>query len=97
MSRDIFAVLKRPILTEKSLMMKEKGNRYSFVVAKESTKPEIREAVEKIFKVKVTKVCTMVVLGKEHRMGRFNGRRPDWKKAMVTLAEGQKIDTTPAA
>jgi large subunit ribosomal protein L23 len=97
MSKDILSVLKRPILTEKSLVMKEKGNRYSFVVAKDSTKPEIREAVEKLFKVKVTKVCTLIVLGKEHRMGRFSGRRPDWKKAMVTLAEGQKIDTTPAA
>jgi len=97
MSRDIFSVLKRPILTEKSLIMKEKGNRYSFEVAKESTKADVRTAVEKLFKVKVTKVCTMIVGGKLHRMGRFAGYRSDWKKAVVTLAEGQKIDTTPAA
>ncbi|MFA5162655.1 MAG: 50S ribosomal protein L23 [Elusimicrobiales bacterium] len=97
MNGDIYTILKRPLQTEKSLELRDKENRYSFAVDKSATKTEIRAAVEKMFKVKVTKVHTSIVGGKIHRMGRFAGRRPDWKKAVVTLAQGQKIDTTPAA
>ncbi|HOX23773.1 MAG TPA: 50S ribosomal protein L23 [Elusimicrobiales bacterium] len=97
MSRDINSVLLRPILTEKSLLHKDKQNRYSFVVDKAAAKGDIRQAIEKLYKVKVEKVCTAVLPGKEHRMGRFSGHRPDWKKAMVTLKAGFKIDTTEAA
>jgi len=97
MSRDINSVLLRPILTEKSLLHKDKQNRYGFVVAKAAAKGDIRLAVEKLYKVKVAKVCTSVMPGKEHRMGRFSGYRPDWKKAMITLKAGFKIDTTQAA
>ncbi len=93
----IYNVLKRPILTEKSLLQKDSQNRYSFVVEKNSTKTDIRNAVEKLFKVKVKKVCTSVMPGKTRRMGRFEGVRSDWKKATVTLHEGFKIDTTEAA
>jgi len=97
MNGDVFSVLKRPLQTEKSLVIRDEQNRYSFVVDKAATKDDIRVAVEKLFKVKVTKVHTSIVGGKIHRMGRFAGRRSDWKKAIVTLAEGQKIDTTAAA
>ncbi|MCX5783029.1 MAG: 50S ribosomal protein L23 [Elusimicrobia bacterium] len=96
MSRDILDVLKKPILTEKSLIMKDKQNRYSFVVEKAATKGDIRYAIETLFKVKVKKVRTMTVLGKVHRMGRFEGRRPDWKKAIVTLEAGAKIEVSEA-
>jgi len=94
---NIFEVLKKPLLTEKSLTQRDTQNRYSFIVAKAATKCEIRQAVEKMFNVKVKKVCTAVLPGKLHRMGRFEGYRSDFKKAMVTLQAGQKIDTTEAA
>ena len=97
MNGDIYTILRRPLQTEKSLELRDKENRYSFAVDKGATKTEIRIAVEKLFKVKVTKIHTSIVGGKIHRMGRFAGRRPDWKKAVVTVAKGQKIDTTPAA
>ncbi|MBX6377991.1 MAG: 50S ribosomal protein L23, partial [Clostridia bacterium] len=63
-------------------------NKYTFVVPLDATKPQIREAVERIFKVKVRKVNTLRVRGKTRRQGRTEGRRPDWKKAVVTLAPG---------
>ena len=97
MNKDINQILVRPILTEKSLIYKDKQNRYSFVVGKTATKTEVRQAVEKLFKVKVRKVCTSIAPGKLHRMGRYAGYRADWKKAIVTLQEGHKIDTAEAA
>jgi large subunit ribosomal protein L23 len=97
MSLQHFEVLKRPLLTERSIILKEKENRYSFEVDKRATKGDVRNAVEKTFKVKVKKVCTSVVDGKVRRMGRYEGKRPDWKKATVTLQEGHKIDVTGAA
>ncbi|MFA6583361.1 MAG: 50S ribosomal protein L23 [Elusimicrobiaceae bacterium] len=96
MARDIFNVLVRPLLTEKSLTLKEKQNKYSFEVAKNANKIEIRRAVETLFKVTVTGVTTVSVKGKYHRVGRYEGKRPDWKKAIVTLKTGQKIDVTDA-
>lgn len=97
MAREIFEVLKRPLLTEKSLAQKETDNKYSFEVAPNANKAEIRHAVEKLFKVNVTKVTTVSMKGKLHRVGRFEGKRPDWKKAVVTLKAGQKIDVADAA
>ena len=97
MTDSVYSILKKPLLTEKSLLLKDKQNRYAFVVEKGATKTDIRSAIEKAFKVKVKKVCTMIMDGKEHRMGRFAGRRPDWKKAIVTLEKGHKIDTAEAA
>ncbi len=97
MQKDIYDIIKRPILTEKSLILKDKENKYSFEVDTTANKAEIRTAIEKIFKVKVVSVRTINVMGKMHRVGRFEGKRKDWKKAVVTLKAGQKIDVTDAA
>jgi large subunit ribosomal protein L23 len=67
-------------------------NKYTFEVDLKATKPQIREAVEQIFNVDVEKVNTMRVRGKKRRMGRSEGKRPDWKKAIVTVKEGQRIE-----
>lgn len=88
----IHNVLTRPMLTEKSLILRDNENRYSFIVRKSAGKSEIKNAVEKIFKVKVMKVRTSILRGKLHRMGKFEGYRPDRKKAIVTLKAGDKID-----
>jgi large subunit ribosomal protein L23 len=81
-----------PLLTEKGTLLKEKDNKVLFRVAKKANKIEIKKAVEEIFKVKVDSVTTMVCKGKKKRMGRYEGKRPDWKKAIVTLKEGEKLD-----
>ena len=92
MNKEIHEVLIRPLLTERSVLLKDKENRYSFEVAKNVNKIDVRQAVEKFFKVKVKKVRTSIVNGKVRKMGRFEGRRPDWKKAVVTLAPGHKMN-----
>jgi len=92
MKKEIYDIIVKPMLTEKSLVIRDTQNRYSFAVRRDSTKPEIKEAVEKLFKVKVTSVHTIAVRGKLHRMGQFQGYRPNWKKAIVTLKAGDKID-----
>jgi ribosomal protein L23 len=86
-----YETLKKPLLTEKSLIERDTHNRYGFIVAKNASKGEIKTAVEKIFNVTVKKINTISVTGKTHRMGRFEGKRPDYKKAFVTLKEGDKI------
>ena len=84
-------LLIRPIITEKtSQMMSE--NKYTFQVPLDANKVEIRQAIEAIFNVKVEKVNTVRVLGKTKRMGRFVGKRSDYKKAIVKLAAGETID-----
>ncbi|MBP5286823.1 MAG: 50S ribosomal protein L23 [Elusimicrobiales bacterium] len=85
-------VLISPILSEKSVNLKDTQNCYCFKVNVKANKTEIKRAVEEMFKVKVTDVRTSIVSGKVHRVGRFEGYRGDWKKAMVTVKEGQKID-----
>jgi large subunit ribosomal protein L23 len=86
-------VLVRPlILTEKGNRMREDQGKYLFEVSPEATKVEIRQAVEKLFEVKVHTVHTMIVRGKPARLGRKSVTRPSWKKAIVTLAEGSKIE-----
>jgi large subunit ribosomal protein L23 len=90
--RDPRQVVLRPLVTEKATTLKDEHNQVSFQVATDATKVEIRHAVEAIFKVKVTGVRTQVVFGKEKRMGRFVGRRPSWKKAIVSLGQGSKIE-----
>ena len=84
-------VLKVPVITEKSTHLKENKLTLTFRVAREATKVEIRDAVEKIFKVKVGSVRTALFHGKIKRQGRYSGRRPDWKKAYVTLKKGEKM------
>ena len=85
-------VILAPVVSEKSTRVAEKGNQAVFKVLKDARKPEIKAAVEKMFKVKVEDVRTLNVKGKKKRFGRFEGVRSDWKKAYVTLAEGQEID-----
>ena len=90
--RSVYDVIKRPIISEKSTALAEVGGRYAFEVALQANKQEIRDAVQRLFNVKVRKVHTMVMHGKVKRVGRFEVKRSNWKKALVTLAEGQKID-----
>ena len=90
--RDPREVLVRPLVTEKATTLKDDQNQGSFQVAMDANKVEIRYAVETIFKVKVTDVRTQVVFGKEKRMGRYLGRRPSWKKAVVQLHSESKIE-----
>ena len=87
----IYDVIRRPIITEKGLTLKEQDRTLCFEVADSASKTQIQEAVERIFKVKVQKVRTMTVPGKERRRGKYSGYRPDWKKAYVTLREGEKM------
>ena len=84
-------VLIRPVITEKSTMLMEEG-KYTFRVPLTANKVQIRQAVEKIFNVKVEKVATIRVLGKTKRMGRTQGKRSDYKKAIVTLKAGESIE-----
>ena len=84
-------ILIRPLITEKSAKLMEE-NKYTFKVALTANKVEIRQAVEEIFKVKVLAVNTVRVLGKIKRMGRNQGKRPDYKKAIVKLAPGNTIE-----
>ena len=90
--RNIHEVIVRPVVTEKSTDQLDKHNAYTFVVSKDANKIEIARAVEKQFDVKVKDVRTMRYAGKAKRMGRHAGRRASWKKAVVTLAEGDSIE-----
>jgi large subunit ribosomal protein L23 len=89
--KNVYSVLKRPLFTEKNDRMKEHFNKYTFEVEMQTNKIEIRQAVEQIFGVSVVNVNTMRVHGNVTRRGRSVGRRPDWKKAIVTLKEGDTI------
>ena len=90
--KDLSKVIKRPMITEQGAIMRELNNQYIFEVDPASNKHEIRQAVEHFFGVKVTNVRTMNYRGKIKRMGRYSGKRADWKKAVVTLAENDSID-----
>ena len=85
-------VVQGPVITEKGTLVNEQGNQVVFRVHPHANKVEIRKAIETLFKVRVEKVRTSRQLGKLRRVGRHVGRRPDWKKAYVTLAEGQQVD-----
>jgi len=89
--KNMYEVIKRPILSEKTTLQKEETNKITFEVDPRANKIEIKQAVEKIFKVKVNNVHTMMVRGKVKRQGRFSGKRPDWKKAIVSLKPGDKV------
>ncbi len=92
-----YRFIRRPLLTERSTMLKERFNQYVFEVEPGASKPDIKRAVEEIFKVDVKKVRTINVLGGMRRFGRSVGKKPDWKKAVVTIGEGQKIDLVEQA
>jgi large subunit ribosomal protein L23 len=85
-------VIKRPLVTEKSNIGREEQNVVTFAVAPAANKLEIRRAVEELFKVRVLHVRTMRMPRKKRRVGRFEGRKPEWKKAIVRLAEGDQIE-----
>ena len=95
--RDPRSVLDRPLMTEKSMRQKEEQNTVAFRVRPDANKVEIRAAVESVFNVKVAAVRTASFEGKLKRMGRHQGRRSDWKKAIVTLQPGHKIDLVEGA
>ncbi|MCZ6780541.1 MAG: 50S ribosomal protein L23 [Nitrospirae bacterium] len=97
MRRDPYTVLLSPLLTEKITAMRESGNKVAFLVRKDSNRIEIKRAVESALKVKVECVNVMNVRGKTKRLGRFVGKRPDWKKAVVTLKEGEKLELYESA
>ena len=90
--KSLHAVLVRPLLTERGTRIQEKHNQFLFETSPEASKTDIKHAVEKLFKVKVEKVRTMIMHGKFRRFGKGGGVLPDWKKAIVTVAKGQKID-----
>ena len=85
-------IIRRPLITEKSTRQKEEGRQYVFEVDRGANKVEIQLAVERLFKVKVLQVRTSNILGKVKRLGRRYGKRPDWKKAIITLKEGDRND-----
>jgi large subunit ribosomal protein L23 len=89
---DIYQVIKEPHITEKANFQKEGFNQISFKVHKQANKIEIKEAVETLLKAKVLEVRTINMRGKSRRMGRNAGKKPDWKKAIVRLAPGERIE-----
>ena len=90
--KDTYSVLKKPLITEKGNLMKDELNQITFEVDTRANKIEIKAAVEKIFEVHVVKVHTLNMRGKMKRMGKSQGKKPNWKKAIVTLKEGDNID-----
>lgn len=90
--RKVSEILVKPLVTEKSHEQLDKHGAYTFVVANDANKIEIADAIERQFNVKVKDVRTMRYAGKEKRMGRWVGRKAAWKKAVVTLAEGDSIE-----
>ncbi len=92
MTKEPRAIVSRPLVTEKNHVLQEKENKYVFEVPRDVNKLEIKQAIEEIFDVRVESVRTLRMKGKVKRLGRFEGRRPDWKKAIVKLADGEIID-----
>ena len=90
--KDLSQVVRKPLVTERFAELRERDNKFIFEVHPDANTHEIRQAIEHYFGVKVSDVRTMNVRGKVKRLGRFTGKRADWKKAIVTLAEGDSID-----
>lgn len=90
--KPFYEVVKRPLITEKAVIDRENSGRYTFEVAATAGKNDIRRAIEAFFNVDVKRIRTLIVRGKIRRVGRYYGKRPSWKKAIVTLAKGQKIE-----
>ena len=91
---EVHKIIKRILVTEKSTAAKEEFNKYHFEVDRKANKVQIGKAVEKLFKVKVDNVRVLHVLGKVKRLGRITGQKSSWKKAIVTLAAGSRIEIT---
>jgi large subunit ribosomal protein L23 len=89
---NIYEVIKKPLITEKTTTEKDARNIIAFVVHRDANKIEIKESVEKLFKVEVTAVKTATVAGKVKRVGKQAGKRGNWKKAYVTLKKGSSVD-----
>ena len=89
--KSAYQIIRKPVITEKGLGVKESESTLVFEVAAKATKTEVKEAVQRIFNVKVDSVRTANFQGKERRRGRFTGYRPDWKKAYVKLKSGEKM------
>ena len=89
---NVYQVIKKPLITEKTSLGKDENNMVAFVVDRDATKIEIKQAVEKFFKAQVKDVNTITVAGKRKRFGRHEGKRSNWKKAYVTLKEGSSVD-----
>jgi len=90
--KNLYEVIRRPIVTEKGTLQKEESHKVTFEVHPDANKREIKEAVERIFKVTVSKVCTLNLAGKKKRIGRHRGKKNDWKKAIVTLSPEDQIE-----
>ena len=86
-----YDIVLRPIITEKSSLLKDNGNQYVFEVNRDANKIEIRKAIEKLFKVKVLSVQVSMMDGKVRKVGRFSGKKPDWKKAVIKVSPKDKI------
>ena len=86
-----YGIIDRPVVTDKSTALREAHNQYIFVADPRANRSEIKKAIEETLKVKVEKVRIVNVLGKTKRLNRFIGKRPDWKKALVTLKKGEKL------
>jgi large subunit ribosomal protein L23 len=89
--KNLYEVIRRPLITEKSTNLKETQRALCFEVHRDATNPEIKKAVESLFSVKVEGVRVANVHGKVKRQGRYAGKRPDWKKAWVVLKKGEKM------
>jgi large subunit ribosomal protein L23 len=94
---EMHAVLIQPLLTEKITGLREKTNTVGFIVHPDANRVQIKQAVESLLKVKVQKVNVLNIRGKVKRLGRFSGRRSDWKKAFVTLKKGEKLEMYESA
>ncbi len=92
MKKDPQDIIVRPLLTEKGTRIQEEANQYFFEVRKDANKVEIKHAIQKLFDVKVTNVRTILLPGKWKRLGRFTGRSTGWKKAIISLREGDTIE-----
>lgn len=92
MKREPYDVLIQPLLTEKITAMRESHNKVGFLVRRDANRIQIKQAVEAALKVRVERVNVLNVMGKKKRLGRFVGKRADWKKAIVTLKKGEKLE-----
>ena len=90
--KNVFDIIKKPCLTEKGMLLQETENQVVLKVHPQANKLEIKNAAEKLFNIKVTKVRTANMHGKQKRVGKFIGQTNNWKKAFVSLAEGEKLD-----